>query len=132
VGDNFAELPDRVLELHRAAYYGEESVALPPVQLLSLPSGSRLCGGEHFLVRVNGALVEEQVPPASFPIHKSSLHKAAWADQEELAVSDPAVLVSRFGYMTWGHWLGELLPRAALTEARFPGEFTYVVPRPLV
>lgn len=130
IGDNFSELPDEVLERHRDEYYGETSVTLPPVQLVRLPSGARLCGGEHFLVRVDGVLVEEQIPPYQF-IPRDAFHERAWADQQEITVADPAVLVSRFGYMTWGHWLGELLPRAALAEARFPGEFRYVVPIPL-
>ena len=38
------------------------------------------------------------------------------------------LLVSRFGEGTWGHWLGELLPKVAVCEARFPGRFMYAVP----
>jgi hypothetical protein len=37
-------------------------------------------------------------------------------------------LLARFGEGTWGHWLGEILPRATLAEHFFPGKFAYVVP----
>ena len=43
-------------------------------------------------------------------------------------VADEVLLVSRFGEGTWGHWLGELLPKVAVCEARFPGRFVYAVP----
>jgi capsular polysaccharide biosynthesis protein len=38
------------------------------------------------------------------------------------------MLVARYGDGTWGHWLAELLPRAALAEHFFPGRFRYAVP----
>jgi len=40
----------------------------------------------------------------------------------------PPGLSARFGLRTWGHWLGELLPKVVCTEAAYPGRFRYIVP----
>ena len=43
-------------------------------------------------------------------------------------VQAPCLLAARYGDVTWGHWLCELLPKIVLSEALFPKTFTYVVP----
>ena len=47
-------------------------------------------------------------------------------DTDEL--TGECVLLTRWGHGTWGHWLAEILPMAALIERRYPGRFRYAVP----
>lgn len=42
-------------------------------------------------------------------------------------IGEECVPLCRFGHGTWGHWLGEILPMAALIERAFPGRFHYAV-----
>lgn len=50
---------------------------------------------------------------------------------ESIDVSGEVVVLARFGATTWGHWLGELIPKVAMLEAAYPGRFSYTVPEVL-
>ena len=52
----------------------------------------------------------------------------AYADYTGVVpIQDEVMLVARYGERTWGHWLGELLPKVAVCEHHFPGRFRYAV-----
>ena len=42
------------------------------------------------------------------------------------------MIVARYGFGTWGHWIGELLPKIVTVEAAFPGRFSFAIPRPMM
>jgi hypothetical protein len=44
-------------------------------------------------------------------------------------IDEDCVLLTRYGYGTWGHWLGEIVPQVAVLEAFYPGRFRYAVPQ---
>jgi hypothetical protein len=109
--------------------YPARTAVQGPVVMARLAPGTRLVGGGHFVVATNGALLAEQVLPGS---DLQDLAKLMAAIRPTAEVPDDCLLVARWGIHTWGHWLGELLPRAAVIEARYPGRFRYAVPGPVV
>ena len=96
------------------------------VDLLRLPPGARVLGGswrllvgdrladEQLIFRAPGQPVDESFgPPPEGPVKQVDLE---------------TVLIARYGDGTWGHWLGEMLPKVATCEALFPGRFHYALP----
>jgi hypothetical protein len=128
VGDNFDQLPDPVLSSARRKTYSERTVNHNAVELVRHPPRTRLFGGKHFLIENDGLAVQEQVPPPPILRDAEEVQRLAAEEVELEEIQDPCVMVSRFGVMVWGHWLGELLPRILLTELAFPGRFKYVLP----
>ena len=128
IGDNFAALPDPVLQWFRGSTYSTRVVKHTAIELVRLPAGARVFGAGFFLVECDGVLVAEQVPPRNVLPDQDSIATMAAEALDRVAIADPCVMVARFGLMTWGHWVGELLPRIALTERAFPGRFRYVLP----
>ena len=97
------------------------------IELCQLRSDTVLHGGGHFLVTTGGAELEEQIPPSL--VHEPDRgHEILRMSRPTVEVEPACVIVARFGEGTWGHWLGELLPRAALAEYFRPGLFRFVVP----
>ena len=97
------------------------------IELCQLQSDTMLHGGGDFLVTSGGAELEEQVPPAlrHDPDRRRDILQTS---RPVVEIHSPCVIVARYGEGTWGHWLGELVPRAALAEYFRPGEFNFVVP----
>lgn len=85
--------------------------------------------GEEFLPVLGPYVTQEQVRPG-WTVEQVS--GAAAAAQEEVVVDGSVVLIARYGIRTWGHWLGELLPKAVCLEAAYPGRFRYAFPNDLV
>jgi hypothetical protein len=132
VGDNFDVLPDPVLQQVRNSIYDARSIKHSSVELLQFPPGARLFGGRNFLVETAGKLVAEQVPPLHI-LSAEALAALSIRPLENVTfIEQPCVMVSRYGVMVWGHWIGELLPRILLTERMFPGIYTYVLPQDVV
>lgn len=86
-----------------------------------LPSGV-VAVGHDFWMQYKDHLIKETVPHHVVPNETAFL-----SAPEAVDVDHECVLLVRFGHGTWGHWLGELLPLAVLTEQRFPGRFRYAV-----
>lgn len=128
LGDNFDQLPDLTLAKRRGEIYSARSVAFDAVELFRFPKNCRLFGGWNFLVEKDGVALKDQVPPSNVLPDLNEIDKLAADPLEAIQVDEPCVLVSRFGLMVWGHWVGELLPRILLTERKFPGQFKYVLP----
>jgi hypothetical protein len=127
VGDNF-DLADPHIARHRDAHYGQRERLFDGVDLLRLPPGSKICSGGHSLAMVSDCLLAEQLPPAEYSIHEKPLSDSVQASNRVVQVDGPSALVVRYGHMTWGHWVGELLPRIVLAERACPGVFRFVLP----
>jgi hypothetical protein len=107
----------------------QSAAVLPaePVGLVRLPSQAMVLG-QSWRLMVGGVWAAEQLhyrPPA---LPRPEVLAVPHAKPCE-AVSDEVILVARFGDGTWGHWVGELLPKVALAERHFPGRFRYAVPK---
>jgi capsular polysaccharide biosynthesis protein len=86
---------------------------------------------QRFLAACGETLIFEQVP---HHIHDRPRDvDAAIVTLEQgkpyaMTIDAPALLVGRFGYEVWGHWLNEMLPKIVAVEATFPGRLSYAVP----
>ena len=110
--------------------YKARFVQCAAIILGRLPAKTVLFGGHHFLLSVDGDVAQESLPHAlsSDPeLVESEITTANESLTEELA--EECVLLTRFGHGTWGHWLGEIVPQAALIERRYPRRFRYAVPQ---
>lgn len=108
--------------------YRERMARFAPLDIGRLPPGAVLRGEHHFLISWNGLVAIESVPHALL----ADAHMLDQALARELVVEDveqECLILSRYGHGTWGHWLGEILPIAAVVEDRFPCRFRYAVPR---
>jgi capsular polysaccharide biosynthesis protein len=101
---------DRLANLHAI-----DLVALGPASLHT---------SADYTVTVGSSLVEEQAPPW----YGEATRAAIAADRPIEEISGEVVIVARYGFWTWGHWLGELLPKLVMVEAAFPGRFRFIVP----
>jgi capsular polysaccharide biosynthesis protein len=86
---------------------------------------------QSFLASCGETLIFEQVPhhihdrPQDIDAAILTLERGK---PYAMTIDAPVVLVGRFGYGVWGHWLNEMLPKAVAVEAAFPGRFAYAVP----
>jgi Glycosyltransferase 61/Glycosyltransferase family 9 (heptosyltransferase) len=118
--------PDFEQRLLRPAY--DARIGHPSeVDLVRLPRGTMVYGKGLFITAVGNTLIHEQMPP-SMGDDTSSLQVILADTSGVIDVEEPALLLARFGERTWGHWLCELLPKAAVCERYYPGRFRYVVP----
>jgi capsular polysaccharide biosynthesis protein len=107
--------------------YVARDCALTGISLVELPAGATVLGGQHFVLKVDRALVFEQYP-VYFPNTPEHIDEVLNAKLPVEEIAGEALLIARYGIFTWGHWLGELLPKAVLAEAAYPGRFTLVLP----
>jgi Flp pilus assembly protein TadD len=112
---------------HVENLYVEKRRWVPAVSLCQLPPDARVAvpNGEEFIALVGTQVVAEQIR-RDWPI--DSLGDALAACTEQATIEQPAVLIGRYGIRTWGHWLGELLPKVVAVESRWPGRFRYILP----
>lgn len=106
--------------------YIDRDAHLDAIELIALPPLTRVLKGGDFAVLCGDRLIKEH-----FPVYwrgVPELLEAIAAEDACIDVEQETILLARFGIFTWGHWLGELLPKAVLAEARFPGRFMYMVP----
>jgi len=97
----------------------------PAVHLLRYPAGTLVNGDRSYLAVAGGSIVQEQVAPwCADPIDEARRMCALPAHD----VGRECLLLARFGENTWGHWVAEMLSKAAITERFFPGRFSYAVP----
>ncbi|HEX7389883.1 MAG TPA: glycosyltransferase family 61 protein, partial [Acidiphilium sp.] len=106
--------------------YAARNVTFEPILLGALPQGCRLLGGDSFWVETDDSLAADQINPLTADIPAIRDQLAALPFDEE-RIGSPCLLVARYGEITWGHWVGEILPRAILAEEAWPGRFRYVV-----
>jgi hypothetical protein len=102
--------------------------AQPAVELYRYPPGTRVTGGgaEPYVTLADGCLVRQQLP--DWATDPPGLAREIAAASDVQLVQAPCLLVARFGDVTWGHFVCEMLPKIVLAEAAAPQRFTYVVP----
>lgn len=102
-------------------------VTVDPIRLGRLPAGTMMLGGNSYWIAAGDELAAEQVNPLTADVAADLRALRALPFPVE-DIDAPCVIVARFGEMTWGHWLAEILPRAVLVEHAWPGHFRYLVP----
>ncbi len=126
VYSNFDRFDQAAKSFHKRVH-AARTPALSAVDLVWWPNGALVFGQEGFPARVGDAWIDEQFPPwfRNDPARADALLAARPPCED---IDRECLLLARFGEGTWGHWLGELLPRAVLAEAAYPGRFSYAVP----
>ena len=107
--------------------YASRACTLAGVSLVALPDGATVLGGGDFVLRIGNSPIAEQCPPY-FAATPERLIAAAVSKHPAIGVEKECLLIARFGILTWGHWLCELLPKAVLVENAYPGRFSFVLP----
>jgi hypothetical protein len=113
--------------MHMASgVYAPRTAKLDAIALVGLPKAT-IYGGGHFVTACAGTFVTEQVPPYVGKVIPSVSEVAA-VSRPTMLVGREKLLIARYGLSTWGHWLGELLPKIILAETLYPGRFSFVLP----
>ena len=97
-----------------------------PIRLHRFPAGTILLGAT-FWISVDGQVLDTPIYPGSTSSSESFSALLATCG-EAIDVEQESVCISRWGWVTWGHWFCELLTKAVMLEATFPGRFNYIVP----
>ena len=106
--------------------YSDRVAHLNDIDLVRLDHAVIHAGSDH-VVTVGDVSVVEQLPPWLPP--GTPLPPSVNSDGPCEQVSQETVIIVRYGVGTWGHWLGELLPKIVMVEAEFPGRFFFAVPQ---
>ncbi len=103
-------------------------VTQPAIELYRYPPGTRVAGGgtEPYVTLADSCLVRQQLP--DWAADPAGLARDIAAAPDVRVVQPPCLLVARYGDVTWGHFVCEMLPKIVLAEAAAPQRFTYVVP----
>src|ERR1700733_1172336 len=124
---NVRDIKDAAFRSWLLSYNVPRDISYDAVSLLRYESGAIVDGDGSYLVYSAGSLVSEQLPSWTTPssgLIKGILDRATGAP----SITDPCILVARYGDTTWGHWLLEMLPKIVIAEAMFPSRFRFVVP----
>ncbi|HEY6431568.1 MAG TPA: glycosyltransferase 61 family protein [Acetobacteraceae bacterium] len=110
-----------------ATLYTPRSCRLAVVQLRRFRPSAWVAvpTGEDLIPVCDGLVPAEQVNPGW---DASRLRDAVAGCGPEVEVDRAVVVLGRYGLRTWGHWLGELLPKVACLERFSPGQFSYGLP----
>jgi hypothetical protein len=127
-----AEMPGILVHTNRSsaevrALYSTRRVRSEPIILGRLPAGSMMCGGDFQILVAGGMVVAESLAHA-LRRDPARVSAAIAAARDPMEVDDECVSLMRYGHGTWGHWLGEILPTAAIVERMYPGRFKYAIP----
>lgn len=95
------------------------------IHLCTLPPHTLLYGGS-FMTSAGGCLLQEQTPPY-LAGNLKACNEALGPERPIEDITEECIVLGRYGDGTWGHWLGELLPRAMLAEQFRPGRFKFLV-----
>ena len=126
----YLHLADSLDRVHRRTYLSAvvaRAVTCPPVKLVRYPSGTLVDGDKSYLVSADGMFVREQVAPGINDLVENSRWMLSQASNA-IEISVPCLLVARYGEITWGHWIAEILIKAAIVEQLYPGRVHYAVP----
>lgn len=108
--------------------YPAQVCQVPAVTLGKVSSEAMLVADESLVI--GHSAVSEQLAP-QYHDDAAKLDALPFG-QSVRRVEGESLLIARFGQATWGHWLGELLPKVVLAEHFFPGRFKYVVSAAIV
>jgi capsular polysaccharide biosynthesis protein len=107
--------------------YAARTAVIDAVELVTLPPDTVVHGDLNFLTTFEDVFIEEQYLP-NWDREATPHRLALDSTTPVINVNEPCLLVARFGEGTWGHWLGELLPRAVAAENMAPGKYSFAVP----
>jgi tetratricopeptide (TPR) repeat protein len=124
---NFPEVNPQFGKHHVTSLYIEKRRWVPEISLHQLPADTTLAvpNGEDFIPLAGGNIVAEQMRR---DWQYRNLVEAIGECTGDETIPQQAVLIGRYGVRTWGHWLGELLPKVVAVESRWPGRFSFIVP----
>jgi hypothetical protein len=105
--------------------YIARTCQVEPISIWLFDAGTILFGGDEFLVQTRGLLVSEQIAPY---LDEARIRALVSAWRPVIRIREETLLVARYGLYTWGHWLGELLPKIVVTESRYRGRFRFALP----
>lgn len=127
--DNIARTRPHFARSMSMFVYTDRLADVSAVSLCALPKGAIVTGGDLYLVQVDDCLLYDQIPPGlRGGANLANLDQVARAKRESVSIRDECLLVARFGITTWGHWLGELLPKIVLIEKLYPERFRFLLP----
>jgi hypothetical protein len=98
----------------------------PAIFLLRYPPGTLVNGDRSYLTVCGGSIIAEQCAPWCHDPEEEAHRMRAASPGAEVAA--PCLLLARYGENTWGHWVAEILAKAAIVERLSPGRFRYAVP----
>ena len=114
-----------------ADVYKARDVVVDALDLGLLPPDATVMMDHDFMLTVGGHPIADQLSP-SLAAKPDDVAAILAAERPVQDIAGEMMLAARFGIATWGHWLGELLPKVVVVENRFPGRFTYVLPTHVV
>jgi capsular polysaccharide biosynthesis protein len=117
----------RFADHHSRDIYVDRRCAVESVSLLQLPNEATVLGRHHFALKVGRRIIMEQYP-IFYPSTPQKIEELLDTPFGWEYVEKEALLIARYGIFTWGHWLGELLPKAILAERLYPKRFTLILP----
>jgi Glycosyltransferase 61 len=113
---------DEQFALHYALnIYSDRVAHVQPIDLVRLETAT-IYPEYDYVVSVGRVAIEEQSQPDKATVTMNTPKRT-----DEI-LQDTAI-IARFGAWTWGHWLGELLPKIVMIEAAFPRRFLFAVPQ---
>lgn len=105
--------------------YIHRAVSFDSIDVVTLPPGTVVHGDADYLTTAGSIFLKDQFHRDWHPpVAPRVLANTAPA----IAVAGDVLLLSRYGALTWGHWLGEILPRAVVAEFIAPGKYRFAVP----
>ncbi len=105
--------------------YIARAVTFDRVDLVTMPAGTIVHGDADHLTTIDGIFLKEQLHQ---DLHAPILPRVMASTTPIMEVAGDVLLLARFGALTWGHWLGEILPRAVAAELVAPGKYRFAVP----
>ncbi|HSU07368.1 MAG TPA: glycosyltransferase family 61 protein [Acetobacteraceae bacterium] len=107
--------------------YQPRICSLSAVQLWRFPASTSVVvpTGEDLIPISDGLIPTEQINPGW---DKTRLDDAVAGCASEIHIARSVVMIGRYGLRTWGHWLGELLPKMVCLDAVSPGQYSFALP----
>jgi hypothetical protein len=130
VYSNFCRINANLAKHHETRLWTRSVHKFPPVFLGKLPARTDLVipNDEDFLPITQGdEALAEQVPPYLTMANVQEVCRHVGPSVTYLA--ETGVLIGRFGIRTWGHWIGELLPKMVILEEVLPLKCRYILPQ---
>jgi hypothetical protein len=106
--------------------YQPHTGSFEAVTLGQFQAGARILGGHSFWLESDGQLALDQISPLQpdVPAHFRDLASLPFTTE---TVEEECLLVARYGDVTWGHWVAEILPRAIIAEHAYPGRYRFLI-----
>jgi hypothetical protein len=128
VGQNYFAVNDTTMQQFSPTIYDSKTYSFDSVDLLQMPPNATIYPTRESILSVDGIYVKEQIP-GKFAYKNLDDIVSATTARKTVRITDPCLLINRWGIQTWGHWLGEIFPKIVLAENNFPGRFLFLMPQ---